>query len=57
MLGERGTEVLTFRVPGTWAASVEPRKVGSGMLMVRRKNVQQTITGESACAERTRRHK
>ena len=47
MLGVQGTEVLTFRLPETWACSVEQQKAGKAALMVRRKNV--TGTDFVAC--------
>ncbi|MBM4042063.1 MAG: hypothetical protein FJ290_26505 [Planctomycetes bacterium] len=42
MLGAKGTEVLTFRLPETWASSIETQKAGKAALMVRRRNVTQT---------------
>lgn len=42
MLGEKGTEVLTFRLPETWATGIEQQKQGKAALMVRRRNVAQT---------------
>lgn len=41
-LGVRGTEVLTFRLPETWASGLEQQKAGKAALMVRRRNVAQT---------------
>lgn len=42
MLGQAGTQVLTFRLPETWASSVEMQKAGKAALMVRRRGVAQT---------------
>jgi hypothetical protein len=42
MLGVKGTEVLTFRLPETWASGLEQQKAGKAALMVRRRNVTQT---------------
>lgn len=42
MLGQAGTQVLTFRLPETWASSVEMQQAGKAALMVRRRGAAQT---------------
>ncbi|MFM9058881.1 MAG: hypothetical protein ACKOSQ_07150 [Planctomycetaceae bacterium] len=42
MLGQAGTQVLTFRLPETWASSIEMQKAGKAALMVRRRGTAQT---------------
>ncbi len=42
MLGAKETQVLTFRLPETWATGIEQQKLGKAALMVRRQNVAQT---------------
>lgn len=42
MLGQAGTQVLTFRLPETWASGIEMQKAGKAALMVRRRGAAQT---------------